>query len=65
LVAGEVQPGQDKGGLDLGDPAGSEAADLAELAARVQVHHVADRVRLGERRVVGAGPRVEASAAKR
>jgi len=59
-VAGEVQPGQDEGGLDLRDAAGAEAADLAELATGIQVHHVADRARLIERRVVGAGQRVEA-----
>jgi len=62
VVAGEVKPGQDQGRLDLGGPAGSQAADLAELPARVKVDHVADCARLGEWRVVGAGERVEAVA---
>jgi hypothetical protein len=60
VVVGEVKPGQDQGGLDLGDAAASEAADLAELAPRVEVHHVADGAGLGERRAVSTGERVEA-----
>src|SRR5260370_32461088 len=57
-VPGEVEPGQ--GGLDLRDAVRPDAPDLAELVAGMEVDHVADRARLVEGRVVGAGQRVEA-----
>jgi len=44
-AAVEEEPGEDQAGLDLGDPAGTQARDLAEPALAVQADHVADRGR--------------------
>jgi hypothetical protein len=62
-VFGQVKPCEDESRLDFRDAPRAEAADFAQLASRVQLHDVADRARLTERRAVGAGQRVEGCSA--
>jgi len=40
----EEEPGENQGGLDLADTAGTQARDLTESALAVAADHVADRV---------------------